>query len=262
MANTLKYVTAVGFVYDVEQPNPAGTTNVPSLDQVSAYIDFFPGTQQAPFPTGFAVLVPNLDHLDGTSGDTEVPIAPITGRLMNGKICTIATGDPVGVELLANTSILNLASPLYYHTRFRNVTFGGALQALSNFAWQAPTSTPPSGLTATPSASGGSLATGTYWYAVTALLPGVETLACAAVSAAVTGPTGKVTLNWTAFTGATGYNVYKGSGSTTLTTLLGSTSGAITLADTGQAGTAVTAPVTDLVTITSPNLPRTVYTGP
>lgn len=262
MANQLSWLTATGYVYDVEQQNPNASSITPVLSQVSAYVDFFPGNQAGPFPAGFTAFVADLDHGNGTHGDTEVPLAPITARLMNGALCSIAVGDPVGVELIANTSILNLTNPLYYHTRWRNVTFGGAVQKISNFAWQATTSTPVSGFTATPHATGGSLATGTYWYAVTAVLPGVETLACTPVSAAVTGPTGSVTLNWTAYPGATGYNVYKGLASNALTTLLGSTTSAVTFTGTGQTGTAVTAPATDIVNITSPVLPRSQYTGP
>lgn len=136
--NHLSYFTAVGSFYDVEQPNPSGSTNIPMMDQVSGYVDFFPGTQSSVFPVGFAAYVPNLDHGDGTYGNTLVPLAPITGRMMNGQLCTIAMGDPVGVELVTDSWLLGLSSTLYYHVRFRNVTYGGALQALSNFAFPAP----------------------------------------------------------------------------------------------------------------------------
>jgi hypothetical protein len=81
-----------------------------------------------------------MDHGDGTYGDTFVPLAPITGRFLNGHLCTVAYGDPVGVELVANTWVLGLTSPLFYHVRFRNVTYGGGLQAISDFAFQAPSS--------------------------------------------------------------------------------------------------------------------------
>jgi hypothetical protein len=264
MPNQLTYLTAVGYVYDVEQPNPSGITNVPSELKVSAYVDFYPGTQAQYFQPGFTVFVSNLDHLDGTSGDTEVPIAPITGRLMNGALSAIAVGDPPGVELLAYTAMLNLASPLYYHVRWRNVTFGGATQAISNFAFAATPSTKVAGLGTTPSATGGTLAgPATRYYGVTAKLAGIETLVCTAVSAAVpSGSTGSVALNWTAYTNAIGYNIYEGAAANALTTLLGSTTSATTFTDTGAAGTTVSAPLTDVVTITSPTLPRFTYGGP
>ena len=136
--NELTWFSVVGYVYDIENPNPNIDSIVPQLLQVSAFIDFFPGNQMESFPAGFTVLVPQLDHGDGTSGDTMVPLAPITARLINGALCAIAAGDPPGQQLLANTAILNLANPLYYHVRWRNVTFGGSTQAISNFAFLAP----------------------------------------------------------------------------------------------------------------------------
>lgn len=145
--NELTWFTVNGYIYDVEQPDPSGTSIQPELLNVSGYVDFFAGTEQESFPTGFAVLVSDLDHGDSTSGDTMVPLAPITGRLMNGALCTIAVGDPLGVELLSNTAILNLTNPMYYHVRFRNVTYGGAPQGISNFAFLAPTDATPVDIT-------------------------------------------------------------------------------------------------------------------
>jgi hypothetical protein len=137
--NELTWFTVIGSVYDVQNPDPDQTSIVPELLEVSGFIDFFPGNQTGPFPAGFAPVVPALDHGDGTYGDTLVPIAPITARLMHGQVCTIAASDPQGIDLLANTAILGLTEPLFYHVRWRNVTFGGTIAAISNFAFQAPT---------------------------------------------------------------------------------------------------------------------------
>lgn len=72
----------------------------------------------------------------------------------------------------------------------------------------------PATPTATPSASGGSLATATYYYKVTAIdANGVETPGGAEASATVTGPTGSVALSWTAVTGASSYLIYRGTAS-------------------------------------------------
>lgn len=69
---------------------------------------------------------------------------------------------------------------------------------------------PPSGLTATPTGSGGSLAPGTYYYKVTALDgAGGETEGSNEATAIVTG-TEVVDLSWTAVTNAYAYNVYRG----------------------------------------------------
>jgi len=68
----------------------------------------------------------------------------------------------------------------------------------------------PTGLAGTPSTTGGALATGTYSYKVTALNATGETLPSNEVSVPVTGPTGSVSLTWSAVSGATGYRVYRG----------------------------------------------------
>ena len=89
----------------------------------------------------------------------------------------------------------------------------------------------PTGLATTPSASGGTLATASYYYRVSATnAQGEETLACAEVVAAVTGPTGSVAVNWTTVTGDTSYNVY---GRTTGAELLIASTTATTYTDVG-----------------------------
>lgn len=70
----------------------------------------------------------------------------------------------------------------------------------------------PTGLGATGSSTGGTLAAGTYHYVVTATVPNGETIKSNEVSATLTGSTSSVALAWTAPSGdgATGYNVYRG----------------------------------------------------
>jgi hypothetical protein len=68
----------------------------------------------------------------------------------------------------------------------------------------------------TGSTSGGTLAAGTRYYAVTALSEGGETKAGPTVSATNTGSTSSNALTWTAVSGATGYKVYRGASPTTL----------------------------------------------
>ena len=157
--NTLVYFNVTGYCYDVQQPDPTQLSAAPQLADVSAFVDFFPGTINGVFPAGFSLLVPNLNHGDGTVGDTLVPLAPITARFLGGSLRTIVEGDPIGVLLLANTSLIGLPQ-LFYHVRFRNVTYGGspasiqpnqliqpASQILTNFAIQASTDTTPVNLT-------------------------------------------------------------------------------------------------------------------
>lgn len=68
---------------------------------------------------------------------------------------------------------------------------------------------PPVQAATVPSASGGTLASGTYRYTVTATNASGETVRSNEQSAVVTGPTGSVTVSWAAVTGAVTYRVYR-----------------------------------------------------
>lgn len=70
--------------------------------------------------------------------------------------------------------------------------------------------TAPVATAATPSTTGGTLATGTYYYKITAINANGESLGSNEESAAVTGPTGSVALTWNSVSGATSYRVYRG----------------------------------------------------
>ncbi len=70
----------------------------------------------------------------------------------------------------------------------------------------------PSPIQTTPTvaSTGGTLASGSYYYVVTALTPSGETTASGEALADVSGPTGAVTLKWYPVVGATGYKIYRG----------------------------------------------------
>lgn len=71
--------------------------------------------------------------------------------------------------------------------------------------------TVPTTLAGTAFTTGGNLATATYYYRVTAIDgEGGETPASTEINRAVTGPTGRVDLTWTAVAGAAGYRIYRG----------------------------------------------------
>lgn len=73
---------------------------------------------------------------------------------------------------------------------------------------------PPTQTTPTASTTGGTLATGTYYYEITAINAIGETTASNEESISVTGPTGMVTINWTeSSAGATGFRIYRGTSS-------------------------------------------------
>jgi hypothetical protein len=91
---------------------------------------------------------------------------------------------------------------------------------------------------ASAATTGGTLATATYFYRVSAIMAAgadgavFETLACAeGAGQAVTGPTGTATITWTAIPGATGYRVYgRATGAEKLIATLGNV---LTFTDTG-----------------------------
>lgn len=102
--------------------------------------------------------------------------------------------------------------------------------------------TPPTGVTATPSGTGGTMAAGTYYYRVTALNAWGETLGSIEQSATVPGGgTGSVAITWTPPAGTvTGYRIYRGASTGSQDTYY--TDAASPFTDTGAAGTAGTVP--------------------
>lgn len=60
--------------------------------------------------------------------------------------------------------------------------------------------------------SGGTLATNTYYYVITAVNAVGETVGSIERSVSVTGPTGSVGITWGTVSTATGYRVYRSSG--------------------------------------------------
>lgn len=72
-----------------------------------------------------------------------------------------------------------------------------------------PRATTPTGAAFAAETTGGTLATGTYGYRISALdAYGDETQASAEITASVTGPTGSVVGTWTNSAGTTGIKVY------------------------------------------------------
>lgn len=104
----------------------------------------------------------------------------------------------------------------------------------------------PTGLVATPSASGGTLAAGTRYYKVTALDAAGESIGSAEASAVVPGGgAGSVTLTWNGVFGATSYRVYWGTVAGAEGHWLPVANGATTLIDIGTTGTVATVPGAD-----------------
>lgn len=79
-----------------------------------------------------------------------------------------------------------------------------------------------------PSASGGSLTTGAYFYQVTAVDPFGETLPGSEGSVTIKGSTGRAVITWGAISNATGYRIYRGTLSDEENVLIGTSAAGVT----------------------------------
>ena len=122
-----------------------------------------------------------------------------------------------------------------------NKVHAGTKNAVSAIADAGKVSVSPAAPTLT-AGTGGSLAAGTYYYKVTAVVGGVETLASPEAHVAVAA-SGKVDLSWTAVDGATSYKVYRGTTADTVG-LVGSPSG-VSFSDDGSATPGAAPPTSD-----------------
>ena len=148
------------------------------------------------------------------------PIYSIQGMTMGGQILTTGANTYTGQGATDNVIAVANATNGSYIQRLRFKAVGGATPAsvariyLNNGGSQylgqvaAPGGTP----TGTPSASGGTLATGTYFAKIVSVdqyggrsVPSTET-----ASVSVTGPTGSIAWAWTPATGASSYRIYVG----------------------------------------------------
>jgi hypothetical protein len=110
----------------------------------------------------------------------------------------------------------------------------------------------PTGLTINPLSTGGTLAAGTWFYSVTALVTNGESLQANEVEATTVGSTSSIVLAWnapSASSGATGYNIYRGSAATNLSVRVGTVNSGTTttFTDTGFAGTPASPPSAGVV---------------
>lgn len=80
----------------------------------------------------------------------------------------------------------------------------------NRYALGAASQTPPVLGAPSTSTTGGTLAANTYYYVIEAILPNGVSVRSNEVSIATTGTTSSNTLNWTAYTNATGYKIFRG----------------------------------------------------
>ncbi len=136
--------------------------------------------------TNMTAAVPNTSSVDQWS---DVVVDPIQ---QNGNtVLYAADGDTAGV---AGNGV------------YKSINGGATWQKLNLFNPGVPPVLSP--VTVDP--NGGSIPAGTYYYAVTAVLPGGETTTSnVQATPALMGATNSVTLTWSAVAGASAYSVYR-----------------------------------------------------
>lgn len=163
MSTELSYFLVSGNWYDVENPDPSGTSNQTLLQIVTGVVTFYPRV-----PPGFVAYIANLDlQTDpASSANTALAIAPIQARILSGQLQCINVADTPNINLLANTTPISTqlatidllwpgwleqnnvtAGELIYDVNFTHVVYGEAAQALTPFGFVAPTTSTPINLT-------------------------------------------------------------------------------------------------------------------
>ena len=94
----LTYFTVTGHYYDVEATLPAGTTNTPQTQYISAYVTFTPR-----LPPGTLLYVADLDTstIDPNNvahANAAIALAPITARILEGELQVINRDDTPDVQ--------------------------------------------------------------------------------------------------------------------------------------------------------------------
>jgi hypothetical protein len=141
--------------------------------------------------------------LTGALTDSSGFVGPLTGNVTGNVTGSVnATGGTCTVPTVSQSDNSNNAvDTAWAQTALANkVNITGTISMIS----------PPGAPSGTPSTTGGSMATGTYYYELVAFNAYGNTVGGIQSSGiSVTGPTGSVALTWTAVTGATSYNLYR-----------------------------------------------------
>lgn len=152
-ANEITYFQVNGFWYDIQAPAPASATNTAVFTGITGGNVTF----AARLPSGFTILIADLDLGSGNSGSTALALPEITGTVVGSaggsggtvwELCAINSNNTPGINLVANTSVISSyltaqnvnAGQLIYDVSFTNVTFAGENGTIQNFAFAAPTS--------------------------------------------------------------------------------------------------------------------------
>lgn len=224
------FTLACGGVAMTEVEFPGGAPNFASGDCVMRFYELVGESVPTGPQTIEAHLVTNLG-----AGVLAVAAASYSGvAAINGAAS--ATGSPGAASLIVPS---RAATKFFNAFSCKPSAAGVKVDLLAA----------PTGLTATTSGAGGTLAAGTYTWTATAINAAGETTGSNQITKTTTGTTSSAALACPAVLGATGWRVYRTkSGVTTLVTTI-NTGGALTYTDTGAAGTAATVPVANTANV-------------
>lgn len=140
---------------------------------------------------------------EAARGTTQIQLANNLNASATNSIATLVSAGTTGIAS-ANGTARNGAGGTH------NITITGVNATQSTNTGVVTASIGNLGAaTAIPSASGGTLATGTYYYYVTAVGASGETLGTETAAVPVSGPNGSTRLTWSPVAGAQSYNIYR-----------------------------------------------------
>jgi uncharacterized phage protein gp47/JayE len=234
-AGPLGTLIAAGTVVSTQVLDPSsGQTPVEFETQNSITLVVTPGPTNliaTPFSSGGVLAAGTYYHRVTAIGGTGETIAS------NEAYATVA-GATSRIELSWAAVAGATAYKIYRGTVAGGETLLGQVLA--------PHKGAPTGLVATPSALGGTLAAGSRFYKVTALDAAGESIASTEATCVVpAGGTGSVVLTWTGVVGAASYRVYYSTTTGTEAHWLPAAAGVTTITDIGTAGTAASPPGAD-----------------
>lgn len=135
---------------------------------------------------------------------TQIELANNLNSTFTDSRASLVSGGTTGITSVSDTNAVDGAGGSHHLT----ITGANATQSTqtgSSIATVADMIAP----TAIPSANGGTLAAGSYYYYITAVGASGETLGGETAAVPVVGPNGSVRLTWSPIAGAQSYNIYR-----------------------------------------------------
>lgn len=218
-------IASPNLLWVVAELSQGGSTTYPNIYKNNTIIGLGGVTAAFYLDSGLKHVIQN------NTGLTEGAIQNYAAN-GSGAISALAASDVVSNNFRADGTAVSNPSAFGGNVSIGNT---GQQQALTlgsskNAAIEITT---PGAAVLTPGTAG-TLATGTYYYKITALDGVGETKGGTEASVSVTGPTGLVALSWASINGAASYRIYRGISAGAENTYYTSASNSLT--DTGSAG--------------------------